>query len=223
MSAPEPSRCPRCGTPTAGTQEYCLECGLRLPAEQGAFARWSARAGSRWPWFPGEWIWPAALSLVVAVAGGALAIAASGGAPQGARTYEVATGGSVRPTVTEALPTAPEPTTAPPAATERPPATTPPPRRPGLVAWPTGKNGWTIVLLSLPKTAGLDAARARAREALAARLPQPGVLDSSRFTTLHPGYYVVFTGIYDSQAEATSALQRARAAYPAAYTRQIAS
>jgi hypothetical protein len=38
-----------------------------------------------------------------------------------------------------------------------------------------------------------------------------GVLDSSRFASLRPGYYVVFTGVYDTEPEAASALQRARA------------
>jgi hypothetical protein len=49
-----------------------------------------------------------------------------------------------------------------------------------------------------------------------------GVLDSSRFSSLHPGYYVVFSGIYSSSALA----ERGRAAatakgFAASYTRQI--
>jgi len=47
------------------------------------------------------------------------------------------------------------------------------------------------------------------------------VLDSSRYASLHPGYYVVFTGVFDTEAEAASALQRARAVFPAAYQREI--
>ena len=30
------------------------------------------------------------------------------------------------------------------------------------------------------------------------------MLDSSRFSSLHPGYFVVFFGIYDNEAEAQS-------------------
>jgi hypothetical protein len=48
-----------------------------------------------------------------------------------------------------------------------------------------------------------------------------GVLNSSRFASLHPGYFVVFSGIFESQAEATSALPRARSAFPLAYQREI--
>ena len=47
------------------------------------------------------------------------------------------------------------------------------------------------------------------------------MLDSSRFASLHPGYYVVFTGVFDSEVEAASALQRARAVVPGAYPREI--
>jgi hypothetical protein len=31
-----------------------------------------------------------------------------------------------------------------------------------------------------------------------------GVLDSARFSSLHPGYFVVFFGIYDTEADAQS-------------------
>jgi hypothetical protein len=52
-------------------------------------------------------------------------------------------------------------------------------------------------------------------------LRRVGVLNSSRYASLHPGYYVVFTGIFETEAEAASALQRARAVFPAAYQREI--
>jgi hypothetical protein len=47
------------------------------------------------------------------------------------------------------------------------------------------------------------------------------VLNSSRFASLHPGYFVVFHGVFDSDAEATSALPRARGVFRLAYVRQI--
>jgi hypothetical protein len=49
-----------------------------------------------------------------------------------------------------------------------------------------------------------------------------GVLDSGTIASLHPGYWVVFTGVYDSEAEATSHLLRARAVVRTAGTREIA-
>ena len=43
----------------------------------------------------------------------------------------------------------------------------------------------------------------------------------SRYASLHPGYYVIFQGVYGDEAEASSALQRARSVFPSAYQREI--
>jgi hypothetical protein len=49
------------------------------------------------------------------------------------------------------------------------------------------------------------------------------VLDSSLYASLQPGYYVVFTGIYASKADADAAVATARqAGFGGAYSRQIA-
>src|SRR4029450_8668740 len=98
---------------------------------------------------------------------------------------------SPRPPLQATAPTAPHHTT--------PPPTTPhPPRTRTLAAWPKGRSGWTLVLASLPASAGRKAAVGKARQALDAGLTQVGVLDSSEFSSLHPGYFVVFSGTYDS-------------------------
>jgi hypothetical protein len=55
-----------------------------------------------------------------------------------------------------------------------------------------------------------------------AGLPQAGVLDSSDYSSLNPGYYVAFSGIYDTLAQARSGLQNARSkGFPLAYVRQV--
>lgn len=87
--------------------------------------------------------------------------------------------------------------------------------------WPVGEDGWTIVLGSLPQTGGRPAALARTRAARAKGLPQVGILDSSRYASLHPGYWVVFSGVYASEAEATSALEAARRYTRSAMVRRI--
>ena len=61
----------------------------------------------------------------------------------------------------------------------------------------------------------------KANEALTAKLPEVGVLDSGEFSSLHPGYYVVFSGIYPDQRGALNGIGRVQALYPAAYIRQI--
>ena len=77
------------------------------------------------------------------------------------------------------------------------------------------------MLLSVPQANGRPAAAERAEEARDGGLRRVGILNSSRFASLHPGYYVVFHGVFDSEAEATSALQRARGVFRLAYVRQI--
>jgi hypothetical protein len=91
-----------------------------------------------------------------------------------------------------------------------------------LMAWPSTTNGYTIVLTSLPLTAGAGAARAKAFAALRAGLRQVGVLVSSSYPSLQPGYYVVFSGVYPSLADAQSSLDRAKASFAGAYARPIA-
>jgi hypothetical protein len=91
----------------------------------------------------------------------------------------------------------------------------------GVAEWPTDEEGWTIALVALPQTKGRAAALARARAARRKALPQVGVLDSSRYASLHPGYWIVFSGVYSSEAEATSALEEARSASRAAVVRHV--
>ena len=50
-----------------------------------------------------------------------------------------------------------------------------------------------------------------------------GILVSSRYSTLHPGYFVIFSGVYDSRSQAESNLRAAGSAgFSSAYVRQIA-
>jgi hypothetical protein len=91
----------------------------------------------------------------------------------------------------------------------------------GVAEWPVGEAGWTIALASLPQTGGRAPALARARAARAKKLTAVGVIDSSRFASLHPGYWMVFSGIYASEAEATSALEDARRFARSAKVRRV--
>ena len=183
----------------------------RIPALRRSWIR-------RFGWYPGDWIWVSLVTLVVAAAGAAAAIAFSV-----QRTHDevvvftATTNGSVvapvavTPTTaaTSTLPTAPEPGTTANSKNER-------------VSWPARANGWTIVLVSYPKVNGRPPALQTAARA-AARLHEVGVLDSSLYASLQPGYYVVFTGIYGSKADADAGVSTARqAGFGGAYSRQIA-
>jgi hypothetical protein len=212
--------CPHCGARYEPLQEYCLDCGARLPTGQGLAAESRAAVQRRFAWAPGDWIFPALIGLLVAVLATGAVIALGGGDEEsGANTF-VATDAppagpipSTEPTITPPEPTTPAPTQTTPRR--------PPPRR--VIAWPAARNGYTVVLFSIPKTtAGRRSAFEKARAALAAGLRQVGVLDSSEFSSLHPGYYVVFSGIYRSQAAAEGGREAAEAnGYPPAYVRPI--
>jgi hypothetical protein len=240
MSADEqrPDYCPKCGVAYEPLQEYCLECGTRLPTNQGVVGLLASTWQRRLAWYPGDWVWPVLLFLVLTVVATALAVAA--GAARKAQTPILATDDTVTvgpgasigsiPVTTgpSTLPVAPPPTittgplpTAPGTRTGKAP-TTSRPNPNALAAWPVAKSGWTTVLESLPVAAGRPAALARARQAKARGLPSVGVLVSSQYSSLHPGYFVVFSGIYPSQAQASAGLAAAHGkGFPDAYQTRV--
>jgi hypothetical protein len=220
--------CPRCGGARAPDQHYCLECGLVLPEVTGRLPslrrRWIRRLG----WYPGDWIWVSLLTLVVAAAGATSAIILTRHVNDAGPTFyrppaavtvtqpgPVPTATTPATVDTSTLPTAPEPTNTAPGQ--------PAGQKNGRFAWPRNENGWTIVLVSYPKTTGRPAALETADKAARAKLTQVGVLDSSVYPSLQPGYYVVFAGVYPAKADADAAVTTARqAGFDGAYSRQIA-
>ena len=219
--------CPRCGTARDPGQDYCVDCGLRLPTVDGRIASlrrgWMRRLG----WYPGDWIWVGLPTLFVAIAGAAVAIAitqdegTTGGVTIVASSNRLSQVGPLpAATPVTSLPTAPEPG----ASTTR---TTAAPRTDGSEpngrqTWPASLDGWTIVLISYPLTRGRGAPLETAKRAAGLGLPEVGVLESSDFSSLHPGYAIVFSGVYSSRADAEAALTSARATgFGTAYTREI--
>jgi hypothetical protein len=214
--------CPDCGASTAAGQEYCLECGHRLPADARAAGLPRGRLA------PGgagvALLATAAVALIAASAVSAVRLSDDEG-----ESTLIAT--SPQPEVlppTETVPAGESVARAAPpeegqASSEPPPAapTTRSPRR--LIAWPKDGSGWTIVLASVPAAPGNRAVAIRqARDAVDQGLRQVGVLTSAQFSSLHPGYLVVFSGVYADRSSAEQALSRARAAgYSAGYTREI--
>ena len=188
------SSCPQCGEELGYGQEYCLECGLRVPGGVGVLP---------WGTDPGRgWIRRALVGLLVALAGAAAAVAATGGTSAETQLL-TATGGFATTPATETIPT----------SSEGPQG--------GILDWPVGQDGWTIALAALPQSGGKQAAVARAGDARRSGLPAVGVIDTSRYASLHPGYWLVFSGIYTSEAEATSSLRAARAFARTAGVRRV--
>jgi hypothetical protein len=183
--------CPRCGADVEPGQEYCLACGDRLPG--AGLERRDGRLDG--------WQRRSALALVVAAAGAAVVVAASDPGADGT-AVAIATGEFAAVPTTSTLPS---PSDAP----------------ANTADWPAGEDGWTIALASVPQTKGRRVAVTRGANARRKGLPQVGILDSSRYASLHPGYWVVFTGVYDSEAEATSALEPARKVARTATVRRV--
>ena len=99
-AAAEERQCPSCGTPYEPYQEYCLECGARLPPAAGAPA----------PWRPGgpadDWALPVLFALVVAVLATAvvLGVQAARNETTVFRGMEATTDVGSPPTTTETAP-----------------------------------------------------------------------------------------------------------------------
>jgi len=213
--APAPRQCPRCGAAMTEEQEWCLRCGAAVGT------RIAAAQGWRVPFL--------ITGLLVILAAIAVAIAIIQLADD---TDQVA--GTATPTPTPSAVATPAPTPTPtltpdPAITPTPTPTATPTPTPsatstpdsssgaGTVAeWPAGQNGWTVVLASKNSE---DAARDSAESFSAEGIPDVGILDSDDFSSLEGGFWVVYSGEFDAQSEATDALDDIDA--PDAYIRRI--
>jgi hypothetical protein len=214
-----PDACAACGTPAEPGQEYCLRCGARIaPARRlSSFGyAWERRLGR----YPGDWVFASLLLLLVATGSATAGIVAGRdtGTTRAARTI-VATSPVVAAPPAPPAPTEPTTTVAvpPPTPGPRPKPTT----KRGPAAWPA-RNGYTVVIASIPaRGSGLADATTKAKEALARGVAGAGVLESGKFASLHPGYYVVFAGVYASLDQAQSAARSIASKYPKAYARQV--
>ena len=197
---------------------------MRLPvAPSGVVASLGSAWRRRLRWYPGDWIWVALALFAIAALGAAVAILAS--PEEKTRRTLVAT---IAPAAA-ASPAQPTRSRGEPGPTQGR-ASAPPSgniSRPGeqasgplrLTAWPTSRGGWTVVLRS---DVNQETARREARRALRAGFRDVGILDSSDYPSLHPGYHVVFSGVYKTQADAEDALAAARShGYGRAYVRQV--
>jgi len=230
-----PAPCPRCGTPLREEQDWCLNCGA------AATSRVAASTGWRTP------ISIVAAVLALAFAGLVIAfLAVSDDSDELTRlaaqqsTSDLPAGATPTPTPTPPPAPAPPPApgqTVPPATTGGESGTD---ALPGLDAvpdssadedgatggsdgdddvgtWPSGRSAFTVVLLSSPSRAGADK---RAKE-LARGGTDVGVLDSDDFKSLRGGYFVAFSGQYDSRDAAEQALEDLSADAPGAYVRRV--
>lgn len=183
-SAP-PAACPNCGADTEPDQLFCLECGERLNLDYHR---------------PPSWRLPVAVVAGVVLLTGA---AAAFALVQISDEAEEAAGPPVQPPAT-----APQGTSTDETDTGEEEEEAPAPEEGGVDGeireWPADTSAYTVMLLS---TNTAEGAQATARQAAEASIPA-GVLDSSDFSSLNPGFQVVFAGEFDSAEEAQQEAER---------------
>jgi hypothetical protein len=112
------------------------------------------------------------------------------------------------------------PTVTDPTAGAIPSSAAPPPAGAIQSGWPASVAGFTVALASDKNEAD---ARHAAGQAAHRGLPSVGFLWSSEYHSLRPDYWFVFSGVYDSAAEAADHVAAARAAgFAGAYPRRVA-
>ena len=226
---PPERRCPRCGSPLAPDQEWCLSCGAAAGTEVVEARGW------RVPLYLGGGL--AALAVIgvilaiVALASRKDEVAQNPSPSPGASTAPPGATPSPLPTLTPAPSATTDPNVTPtpdagdqnvtPTPTPEASVTPEPTVDPGTGAFPgwSGADGdYTVIIESAQSQ---SAAETVAQQAQDGGQTDVGILNSDDYSSLNGGYYVVFLGSYTSKSDAEDALDGVRSDYPDAYVRQI--
>ena len=194
---PVERRCPRCGARLSAEQEWCLDCGAAVSTRIAEPRGWRASIA-----VVGVLLALALVAVILAIvelAGPAETVTE---VPQTPTPAATAAAPSATPAAGEEGGATPTPTTTPSASPEgnATPAA-------GLEPWPSGRTAWTVVLNS---SGTREDAERIAGELAAKGISGIGVIDSNDFESLGPDSFVVFTGVYDTEALATEALGKIR-------------
>ena len=202
------ARCSSCGSAIAHDQRYCLECGERLAPVSGFLLGRPRDAGSESPPAappdappaPGE---KAPRSNLLGVFGGVgLLLLAMGVGVLIGRAGNSKPAPAKEQVITEQAPAASTGA----AATEAS----------FTGDWPTSRSGYTVQLSTLPSSSTGIAVNAAKTAAAAKGAAAVGALDSSEFSSLTSGNYVIYSGDYSSGAQARKALAGLRHKFSAA-------
>jgi hypothetical protein len=203
-------RCPRCDAPLSAEQEWCLQCGAAVGTRIAEPRGWRASV--------------AVVSVLLAIALIAVVLAIVELSRDAEGVQEV----PVNATPTPAASAAPSATPSPGAEGGATPSPVPTPSAspdtgastpsPGLTEWPEGRTAYTIVLNS---SGTREDAERLAGEVAAKGVPDVGVIDSDDFESLGPDSFVVFSGVYENEADAQAALARVRDQAGGGSTRRI--
>lgn len=86
--------------------------------------------------------------------------------------------------------------------------------------WPSGKEGWTVIVAGYPTE---ERATQRSVDVQEDGFEDSGVLFSTDFLSLCPGIHVVFSGVFDTEAQAKARIDKlsAKPDYAGMYVREI--
>lgn len=114
-------------------------------------------------------------------------------------------------------------TATPPSTTTTDPVNTPTTPTSNATSWPAGKSGFTAIVKGLKKSEGYTRQDANQQAAqLQADGLEGGVLDSDEYASLCPGFWVVFSGVFTTNAQAEARIpELSQAGYRGAYARPI--
>jgi hypothetical protein len=217
-----PVQCASCGAPLARDQRYCLECGERLvpmsSVLRGELPPGQAAAAATPPTapFPPGAAPPASgapernNTLTVIAGVGVLLLALGVG-------VLIGRAGSPKPSAAPAqVISVASPTSAAGGTTGGEAAFT--------GDWPSGTNGYTVQLQTLPESGTSASAVEAAKSAASAKgAKSVGALKSEEFASLSPGSYVIYSGVYHKKAEADKALSALKKSFPAAKVIAVSS
>jgi septal ring-binding cell division protein DamX len=246
--APAPRACPRCGAGLTPDQEWCLNCGADVGARVAGTPRWRVpviivgtllvlalgavalalieladddQQVAQAP--PAQTAAPTPTPTPPAPPNGEQPAPGEAGATPGASVPEAsddATAGGPSATASPENEGDSANGQATPTATPSPGSTSTPDNSGStgtIASWPSGKTAWTVILESATSKSAADA---KANE-LSSDGTSVGVLHSDDFSSLNQGYWVVFSGTYDSKSAADSALDGLKAKVPEAYVRHV--
>jgi hypothetical protein len=208
--------CAVCGAPLAGDQRYCLECGERRTAMSSVLLGGPPTAASPAPPEapPGS---PPSAPQDSAPRGNAVLLPAGIGVlllAMGVGVLIGRSGGSSKQTAAAAPQVISVGTTG--AAGSSEPAFTD--------DWPSGKNGYTVQLQTLPQEGTTTSAVQAAKAAAAAKgAKDVGALKSEDFASLTTGSYIVYSGIFKKKPEAAKALAGLKKSFPTAEVISVSS
>jgi hypothetical protein len=216
--------CAECGSPLAADQRYCLNCGTRrgdprldyaqhLKNENGGNGAEGPPRGpgdpdSKQPGSGRDWT-PFVLVGLVAALGMMLAIGVligkggSGGSDQASAPVVQVTGTGTDTGSGTNLPTA---------------------NTSFKSDWPSGKDGYTVELGTLPKQGTTaDQVAAQTSDATSKGATDVGALDTDDYGSLPAGNYLIYSGVYDNKADATKALKSLKSNFPDAKVVQVST